>query len=57
MTVTNFATGAHQEKPVLWVDGNIHATELVPSSVCLYLLQTLDLLQKSLNHPSPTLPL
>jgi murein tripeptide amidase MpaA len=41
MTVTCFATGAAQEKPALWVDGNIHATELAPSSVCLYLLQKL----------------
>ncbi|WP_410174709.1 M14 family zinc carboxypeptidase [Nostoc commune] len=30
-TVTNFATAAHQEKPALWVDDNIHATELAPS--------------------------
>jgi len=41
MTVTCFATGSAAEKPALWVDGNIHATELAPSSVCLYLLQTL----------------
>ncbi len=41
ITVTCFATGADREKPALWVDGNIHATELAPSSVCLYLLQTL----------------
>lgn len=41
LTVTNFATGLDKEKPALWVDGNIHATELAPSSVCLYLLQTL----------------
>ncbi|MDZ7960497.1 MAG: M14 family metallopeptidase [Aulosira sp. DedQUE10] len=41
LTVTNFATGSAQEKPALWVDGNIHATELAPSIVCLYLLQTL----------------
>lgn len=41
LTVTNFATGLPQEKPALWVDGNIHATELAPSSVCLYFLQTL----------------
>lgn len=39
--VTCFATGGDREKPALWVDGNIHATELAPSSVCLYLLQTL----------------
>lgn len=41
MTVTNFASGTAAEKPALWVDGNIHATELAPSSACLYLLQTL----------------
>ncbi len=41
MTLTCFATGSAREKPALWVDGNIHATELAPSSVCLYLLQTL----------------
>ncbi|BAY96130.1 peptidase M14, carboxypeptidase A [Tolypothrix tenuis PCC 7101] len=41
LTVTNFTTGTDAEKPALWVDGNIHATELAPSIVCLYLLQTL----------------
>jgi len=41
LTVTNFATGTDAEKPGLWVDGNIHAIELAPSSVCLYFLQTL----------------
>jgi len=41
LNVTCFATGSDREKPALWVDGNIHATELAPSSVCLYLLQTL----------------
>lgn len=41
MTVTCFATGSDREKPALWIDANIHATELAPSSVCLYLLQTL----------------
>ena len=41
LRVTCFATGPDREKPALWVDGNIHATELAPSSVCLYLLQTL----------------
>ncbi|MBW4613472.1 MAG: hypothetical protein KME21_09340 [Desmonostoc vinosum HA7617-LM4] len=41
LKVTNFATGTDGEKPALWVDGNIHAVELAPSSVCLYLLQTL----------------
>jgi murein tripeptide amidase MpaA len=41
MTVTNFATGVAEEKPALWIDGNIHATELAPSIACLYFLQTL----------------
>ena len=40
-TVTAFETGEDVEKPALWVDGNIHAGELSPSSACLYLLQTL----------------
>ena len=40
-TVTCFETGEDLEKPALWVDGNIHASELSPSSACLYLLQTL----------------
>ncbi len=39
--VTAFATGGDREKPALWVDGNIHATEVSTSSACLYLLKTL----------------
>jgi len=41
VTVTNEATGPDTEKPAFWVDGNIHATELAPSSTCLYLLHHL----------------
>jgi murein tripeptide amidase MpaA len=41
LTVTNFTTGIAAEKPALWVDGNIHSTELAPSIACLYLLNTL----------------
>ncbi|ARV57555.1 carboxypeptidase [Nostocales cyanobacterium HT-58-2] len=41
LTVTNFTTGLERQKPAFWVDGNIHATEVAASSVCLYLLQTL----------------
>jgi murein tripeptide amidase MpaA len=41
LTVTNFATGSADEKPALWVDGNIHASEVSPSSACLYLLHRL----------------
>jgi murein tripeptide amidase MpaA len=35
-TVTNFASGGDREKPALWVDGNIHASELSTSTMCLY---------------------
>jgi len=40
-TVTNVATGADIEKPALWVDGNIHATEVAGSMACLYLIRHL----------------
>ena len=40
-TVTNFQTGEDQTKPAFWVDGNIHATEVSPSSTCLYLINYL----------------
>lgn len=39
--VTNFETGPDDEKPALWVDGNIHATEVSPSTACLYLINML----------------
>lgn len=41
LTVTRKDSGPAHEKPALWVDGNIHAAELVGSMACLYLLQTL----------------
>ncbi len=37
-TVTNVATGQDTDKPALWIDGNIHASEVSPSSACLYFL-------------------
>jgi murein tripeptide amidase MpaA len=40
-TVTRFDTGDDREKPALWVDGNIHATEVAGSMACLYLLHHL----------------
>ncbi len=40
-TATRTATGPADEKPALWVDANIHATELSPSSAALYLLHKL----------------
>lgn len=39
--VTNFESGPDKEKPALWVDGNIHASEVSPSSACLYLINKL----------------
>jgi len=41
LTVTNRATGAAEDKPALWVDGNIHATEVAASAANLYFLHTL----------------
>jgi murein tripeptide amidase MpaA len=41
VTVTNFEVGKAEQKPALWVDGNIHATEVAPTSACLYLLNRL----------------
>lgn len=40
-TVTNAETGLAKEKPAMWVDGNIHATELSPSTACLYVINKL----------------
>jgi murein tripeptide amidase MpaA len=40
-TVTNFKSGPDSEKPALWVDGNLHASEVAGSAAALYLLQTL----------------
>ncbi|MFH1791709.1 MAG: M14 family zinc carboxypeptidase, partial [Candidatus Omnitrophota bacterium] len=39
--ITRFDTGPAEEKPALWVDGNIHATELSTSTMCLYHLHCL----------------
>jgi murein tripeptide amidase MpaA len=41
MTVTNFRTGPDTEKPALWVDGNIHASEVAASAANLYFLNNL----------------
>lgn len=40
-TVTNFATGPDTEKPAFYCDGNIHATEVSPTTACTYLLKKL----------------
>ncbi|MGD2041119.1 MAG: M14 family metallopeptidase, partial [Anaerolineae bacterium] len=41
VTVTDQASGADRDKPALWVDGNIHASEVSPTSACLYLMDRL----------------
>ena len=41
MTATNFATGPDIEKPALWVDGNLHASEVASSMAVLYFINTL----------------
>jgi murein tripeptide amidase MpaA len=39
--VTRFDTGTDHDKPALWIDGNIHATEVSGSMACLYFLHHL----------------
>ncbi|MDF1514587.1 MAG: M14 family metallopeptidase [Anaerolineae bacterium] len=39
--LTNFTTGADVDKPAFWVDGNIHATEVSPSTTCLNFIHLL----------------
>jgi hypothetical protein len=41
LALTNKATGPHTDKPALWVDGNIHAAELLASTAVLYYLHQL----------------
>ena len=41
LTLTRRATGDAADKPALWVDGNIHATEVAGSAACLYFVRTL----------------
>jgi len=41
VTATNFETGPDVEKPALWVDGNLHASEVAGSMAALYFINTL----------------
>jgi len=41
VVITNTASGADVDKPAFWVDGNIHAAELLASTTCLYYLDHL----------------
>lgn len=39
--VTSSTSGSDADKPAMWADGNIHASELAGSMACLHLLHTL----------------
>ncbi len=39
--VTRFETGADTDKPAVWADGNIHASEVSPATTCLFTLEKL----------------
>ncbi len=41
ITVTNFISGLPEDKAALWVDGNLHATELAGTVACLHRLNKL----------------
>jgi murein tripeptide amidase MpaA len=41
VTATNFASGPDIEKPALWVDGNLHASEVAGSTANLYFIKSL----------------
>ena len=57
-TVTNGGTGPASEKPAIWIDANIHATELTGSMAALYLLNKLRhrLRHRRESHPRPRHP-
>ena len=41
VTATNFKSGEDSEKPALWVDANLHASEVTGSAAALYLINFL----------------
>ena len=41
VTATDFKSGGDSEKPALWVDGNLHASEVTGSAAALYLIHSL----------------
>ncbi len=40
LTLTNQATGLHSEKSAVWLDANIHATEISGTTITLHIIQT-----------------
>jgi murein tripeptide amidase MpaA len=41
LTLTNLETGSDLEKPAIWIDGNIHATEIAAATTSLYIAYSL----------------
>src|SRR5687768_633379 len=41
MTITNSASGPAEEKPAIWLDGNLHATEVTGAMGALHVIQRL----------------
>jgi len=41
LTITNQASGMAQDKPAVWIDANIHATEISGTTVALFIAQSL----------------
>ena len=41
LTLTNTATGPDTDKPALWIDANIHATEVAGTTTALHIAHTL----------------
>ncbi len=37
MTLTNYSTGSDAEKPAIWIDANIHATEITGTTCALFI--------------------
>ncbi len=37
LTITDTSTGKHQDKPAVWIDANLHATELAGTTTTLYI--------------------
>jgi murein tripeptide amidase MpaA len=41
LTLTNLETGPDLDKPAIWIDGNIHATEIAAATTSLYIAYSL----------------
>jgi murein tripeptide amidase MpaA len=41
LTLTNLETGSDIDKPAIWIDGNIHATEIAAATTSLYIAYSL----------------